>query len=213
MIEVINYTNKNVQEALVPTISRAYDETKTLVHDLPETLRLYFMDEGIVPESGIGGSAYDHETMNISFDAEFAHKELQLSELRATIFHEAFHIKQKFTFQSFPNSALEAAIYEGCATVFEREYGQGIAPYGKYDDNTDETLNGWLSSVKAIGHTYFEDDAIWHKWAFYNPDTKERWIIYKLGTWLVDQTLQKHKLTILELQDKTAVEIIALAEV
>lgn len=213
MINVINYTDKKTQEALVPTISHAYDEVRKIVTGLPETLNVYFMDEGIVPESGIGGSAYDHKTMNLSFDALFPDKAFQLSELYATVFHEAFHIKQKFTFHSFPNSALEAAVYEGCATVFEREHGNGAVPYGKYDDVSQDTLAGWLASVKAVGHSYFEDDAIWHTWAFYHPETNERWIIYKLGTWLVDQTLEKYGLTIIDLQEKTAADIIALAGV
>lgn len=101
-------------------------------------------------------------------------------------------------------------MYEGSAIAFEREYAKNDAAYGDYSTHTDEQLQGWLNEIKSVGTRYFEDEETWQRWAFYHPEYDQKWIVYKVGSWLVDRILSTNNLDILDLKDKTAQEIVAL---
>jgi len=211
MIDVIHYLNESIEKPLVPKISEYYDEVCKLLPGLPETLQIYFSDYGIIPETGVGGFAYSHDIVTISIDPEFKDKERQFKDIRPKIFHEVFHLYQHFTSEDdSPLSAIEDAIYEGMATVFERDYEGTLQPYGDYREASLANLKYWVSELEKIGSEYYEDKALFQKWKFYNKDLKERWISYKVGVWIVDQVLMKKKLTILDLKDRTAKEVFAL---
>ncbi len=212
MIEVIEYTDKATEEPLVPLITEAYSDAQVHLRRLPETMQIEFKSHGAAPETGVGGFAYSPDLINAVFDKNFANREEQLANLRGMIFHESFHVNQGFTFTKSPFSALDSAIYEGCATVFERDYANTKPLYGDHSHHSDAELHSWLDQVKEVGTDYFEEEATWHKWAFYNAELKQRWIIYKLGVWLVDKTIERTGLTVIDLQDKTAPEILELSK-
>jgi uncharacterized protein YjaZ len=210
MIEIIHYTDESVEKKLTPNIDNYFDEVRLLLDNLPDELYVNFNQEGIIKETGVGGHAVSLDTINISFDKDFKDKELQMNDLRSTIFHESFHLNQGFTYDTSPFTAIQSAIYEGCATVFEREHAGTDPLYGQYYEHSDEQLASWFESVKKIGNEYFEDNDVWQKWAFYNEDLGERWIIYKLGTWLIDQVLKKNSLAVVDLQGMNADDILSL---
>lgn len=117
MIKVIHYQNESTEKPLEAIISESYDEVRKLLPKLPSKIQIYFSDYGIIPESGVGGFAYNHGIITVSIDPNFKDKEKQLKDIRPTIFHESFHISQNYTGKSGPFSAIENAIYEGMATV------------------------------------------------------------------------------------------------
>jgi len=211
MIEVIHYHDRSAEKPFEGVIAKSYDEARGLLKNIPENLKVYFGDESsIIPETGVGGFAYSHDTMTIAIDKDFEDKDTQKKDLHGTIFHESFHLAQRFTAEDGYRTAIDSAVYEGCATVFEREYA-GILPlWGDYSAHSSEELKSWLASIKEVGVSYFEEEGVWEKWAFYNEELKQRWIVYKTGTWLVDRVLKETGLNILDLQDKTAEEILAL---
>jgi len=88
MIKVIHYQNELTEKPLEVTISESYNEVRKLLPKLPKKIQIYFSDYGIIPESGIGGFAYSHDTITVSIDPNFQDKEKQLKEIRPTIFHE-----------------------------------------------------------------------------------------------------------------------------
>jgi len=102
--------------------------------------------------------------------------------------------------------AIENAIYEGMATVFEREYCGVWQPYGDYRNTSEEKLKTWIKDLQRLSLDEFEKN--YKDWKFFHPKLKERWIVYKTGTWMIDQILQKNKLTIIDLRSKTATEIL-----
>jgi uncharacterized protein YjaZ len=158
----------------------------------------------------LGGYAYSHDVITLAIQKDFADKMKQTAELRGTVFHESFHLSQRFTGEDGHRSALHSAIYEGCATVFEREYANVLPLYGNYNAHSDEQLADWFDKLGAVGMSYREKEGEWEEWAFYHHELQQRWIVYKTGTWLVDQTLKQTGLNILDLQNKTAEEILAL---
>ncbi|HUD81052.1 MAG TPA: DUF2268 domain-containing putative Zn-dependent protease [Patescibacteria group bacterium] len=210
MIKIIHYLNESAEKPLEASISKYYDEVRELLPELPKTVKIYFSDYGIIPESGVGGFAYSHDTITISIDPDFQDKKKQLKDIRPTIFHEVFHQYQNYTGGSGPFSAIENAIYEGMATIFEREYCKIWQPYGDYRKTSEDSLKQWLKDLQQLSLEDFQNS--YSEWKFYHPKLKERWIVYKVGTWIADQVLEKQKLTILDLSTKTATDVLELYE-
>ena len=208
MIEIIHYQNKSTERILESSISEYYDEVCKLLPKLPKTIKIYFSNYGIIPESGIGGYAYAHDIITISIDPNFKEKGEQLNDIRPTIFHESFHIFQNYTGESGPFSAVDNAIYEGMATVFEREYCNIWQPYGDYKEIPEDNLRQWIKDLQQLSLDDFQKN--YRDWKFYHPRLKERWIVYKTGTYIIDQVLREHQLSILDLSTKTAAEVLDL---
>jgi len=208
MIKVINYQNKPKEKHLEALISDSYDEVRKILPELPETIKIYFSDYGILPESGVGGYAYAADIITISIDPDFKDKKKQNKEIRSTVFHESFHIYQNYTGESGPFSAIENAIYEGMATVFERVYCEIWQPYGDYRETPVKKLKQWTKDLQKLSLKDFEEN--YSEWKFFHSELKEQWIVYKAGTWIIDQVLQRHKLTILDLSNKKASEVLDL---
>jgi len=208
MIKVIHYQNETTEKPLEASISQYYDEVCKLLLGLPKTVKIYFSDYGIIPESGIGGYAYSNDIITISIDPDFQNKKKQLNDIRPTIFHEAFHQYQRYTGESGSFTAIENAIYEGMATVFEREFCGVWQPYGDYREATEDNLSQWLKDLKELSPEDFQDT--YDEWKFYHPKLKERWIVYKVGTWIIDQVLNKQKLSIIDLSTRNAADVLEL---
>jgi hypothetical protein len=204
------FSDEGFESTYVPIISNAYSDASKLLNNLPENLTIKFTDNGAEEQSGVGGFAESSHQLNVAIAKGFSDSAAQLRNLRAVIFHELFHINHGFTLEQSPFTALDAAIYEGCAVQFEREYGNGEAAYADFSQHTEEELYDWSRQLEAVGTKYFEDNDTWHKWAFYNPELNQKWIVYKVGTWVVGEILNKNTLNVLELQDKTPSEILKL---
>ncbi|MBC7581822.1 hypothetical protein H7097_03070 [Aeromicrobium sp.] len=211
MIEVIHYQNEDVDRTFEADILKYYDEAKALLPSIPPTLKIYFSDYGILDYCGLGGYAYAHDIITLSIDPNFKDKLTQLNSIRPTIFHESFHLFQDFTGESKIYSALEGAVYEGMATVFERDHADTFEPYGDYRKTEVSKLESWTQQLRSFGPEY-QNEEIYRAWKFYHPELKEQWIAYKVGTWITDQVLAKHNLTVMDLSTKSAAEVIKLYE-
>lgn len=210
MIEVIHYQDEGVERPVEQNIADSYDEVRELLPTLPSALKIYFTNDGATPDTGVGGFAYSSDIISMSLDPDFKDKDKQLQDIRPTIFHEALHLYQNYTGEGPKYSALEGAIYEGMATVFERDCANAQPSYGDYSQNLPEELGRWLEELRNLGPEYLENEEVYRAWKFYHPQLQERWIVYKTGTWVVDQVLQKHGLNILDLRDKTAFQVLEL---
>ncbi|MBC7868738.1 hypothetical protein H7X69_00975 [Candidatus Saccharibacteria bacterium] len=214
MIEVIHYTDPVVQKKLERPLGGFYNQARALLPGLPENMKLFVKEQQITEEIGTSGFAYSHDIINLEFDKNFPDQHAQMVDLRGTIFHESYHIKQSYTLSHLaergPLAMIETSIYEGCATVFEREHAGTKPLFGDYKQHSPDELDAWLNKIRSIKNGFSRND--WEKWAFYNPELKEKWIIYKLGTHVVDKVLSDGSLDILDLQDKSAKDILALAD-
>lgn len=210
MIKVINYQNESFEKTLETHISNCYDEFRKLFPTAPETIEIYFGTAFIMDETGVGAHAYSSEIITLSFDPDFKDKEKQIADIRPSIFHECFHQYQDFTSASPPYSAIEGAIYEGMATVFERDYADSTHSYGDYRQVSEEDLETWAGELEDLGNEYHEDEEIWRAWKFYHPVHKERWISYRVGTWITDKVMEKYGLDIFKLSEMTAKDVLRL---
>lgn len=212
MINVIQFSDEDFETQYVSVVEQAYSDAQNLLPDLPATINIRFTDNGADSKTGVGGFTVSDKQINIAVLKDFHDRDLQNKNLRGVFFHESFHVQQGFTFDKSPFTALESAIYEGCAVIFERQQTETLATYANYSDHTDEQLQSWLNEIHKVGNEYFEDTDVWHKWAFYHPEYDQKWIIYKVGTWLVDNILKENNLDILDLKDKSAAEITKLIQ-
>ncbi|NCS83135.1 DUF2268 domain-containing protein, partial [Candidatus Saccharibacteria bacterium] len=158
-------------------------EVRGLLPELPEDVSIWLDNQHMIPETGSGGFAYAPDIMTLSFDPDFTDKEAWRKNLRGTMFHEAYHMVQGHTDQRPVNqykTALENGIYEGCGTIFEREYA-GVTPlWGDYSQHSDEQLNQWRDSLAKITKKDYEetDHETYYQWAFWDPNDKQRWKMY-----------------------------------
>jgi hypothetical protein len=204
MVEIINSLHKvELEEDLVDSISKFYDEVRELLPELPETIQIYFDNEFLQNEIGVGGFAYDYDIITISFDENFSNKELQRRELRGIIFHESYHLAHGFYAQKPAKSPLHIAVYEGAAGVFQRDIA-GIERIGSF--NNDAEMTQWYEKVKPLDNNFD-----WYKWKVYDEESGKHAILYALGTYIIDRAIRLSKMSILDLRHKSADEILKLA--
>ena len=98
-------------------------------------------------------------------------------------------------------SMVEAAVSEGMATVFAREYAGDHAPWGNYPDD----VASWVEELEGAPVSEYQ------QWMFQHPDGR-RWIGYRTGTYLVDRATEATGRTSIDLVRTPATEVIALGE-
>jgi len=205
--------NYQVAELVREPLEAYFAEVRELLPELPEKLSIWLDNSWLTKQTGTGGAAYSADIINISFDADFADKQAQLADLRGTVFHEAYHLVQGHTFigpKAEYRTMLDSAIYEGCATVFEREYAGVVPLWGEYKQHSREELVLWRNAMKAISIEEFRDGSskLWSKWAYYDKGDAQRWKAYKTGSWVVDEAIERSYIDILEMRKMSSTEIL-----
>lgn len=211
MIEIIQYSDEEFESQFVPMIEEAYLEIQELLENVPSRLQVKFTDNGGSDITGVGGFAFSHNQINLAVLKSFDNRQLQKNNLRSAFFHESFHLQQAFTYSDSPFTALDAVVYEGSAMKFERDYGKNDVIYSDYSAYSEEQLKQWLEEIRAVGTEYFENEETWRKWAFYHPEYDEKWIVYKVGSFVLDNVLAESGLDILDFTNKSADEILEFA--
>jgi len=209
-IASIIFENETIEAPFLKDIDESYGELRTLLPTLPEKVHIIFGTNYDYGDDGVTGSAVSPDAIQVGIDGQATDRARQHNSIRPLIFHEGYHMAQGFHLGS-TYSALESAIYEGCATIFERDVAGSTPRWANYSKEGEATLQRWLDEISKISaEQYFEPTGeTWRKWAFYDPDTDESWRIYKVGTWLVEKVTAQENKTIIELNSKTSEEIMS----
>jgi uncharacterized protein YjaZ len=216
MLEIIQHLDDTAAESRsIELIDAAYREVRELIPELPENLKIYFDNWYLITETGEGGFAYSPDILTMAFASNFTNTKLQAAHVRSTVFHESYHLAHGHTYEqsTLPyRHALDSAIYEGCASVFEREYTQPDLLPGDYSACSESQLQEWRDALANISNDDYKngDTGLWVKWALYDKEANERWRVYKVGTWLVDRALQNSGGDILDFRKLTAEQILNL---
>ncbi|MEM6997704.1 MAG: DUF2268 domain-containing putative Zn-dependent protease [Patescibacteria group bacterium] len=176
---------ENLAKQLAPLIDQWILEVKQLLPDLSEDLEYMWDNKRLIPDVGTGGFAVTPTLIALAYDPDFKNKELQRKELEGAVYHESYHTIQRWTGYDgklVDPTALDTAIIEGAATVFERERTECEPIYGMYKD--DETMHKWLDEVLQLPLDYD-----YRKYKFYDQETSRRFVLYKLGSWIIDGAL------------------------
>ncbi len=196
--------DEQAEEKLLAELQQYYDEVREILPTLPKNLQIYFDDFCMVPEFGCGGYAYSPIIVTIAYDLNFKDKEFQQKCLRSTFFHECYHISQGYNGEMGEISPIEVAVYEGAATIFEREVAKSKAEYGKYDETK---VKEWYDKLKLLPNKYD-----WYSWKVYDEHDNEYSKSYRTGAYVVDQAIKKSGKSIIELNALDAKEILVLAD-
>jgi hypothetical protein len=163
----------------------------------------------LIPDHGVGGFAATPELIVVAFDPTAGVERAEhLRRLRGAVYHESFHVANGFVASAFRGrelSALHNAAYEGAATVFERDRAGSKPPWGVYFD--DETMSGWAAELAALPLDYEE-----FRWKFWDEERKQSWIVYRVGTYLVDRALRRNPdVAIEDLAARAPADVLSLA--
>ena len=200
--------NQGAQEILMLEIERSYQEARQFLPSIPEDINIRFDNEVLIEDQGVGGYAYSPDTLTVAFDLTFPDKDRQLVFLRETIFHEAMHLFQNFTKETFKGQPIDEMVHEGVATVFEREKAGSSPEYGQYGDYDEAEIQDWISRIKELDEHYD-----YKQWKFHNDELGERWVLYKAGTYVVDMVKRRTGKTIVELAELSPAEVLKIARV
>lgn len=190
MIKFINYINEDFERQFEPDIKKYYQEVRKLLPTLPKDIQIYFKSDGIIHGMYTGGFAYSPEIISLAIDSKATDLDELRSDLRATVFHEAYHIAHNYTGQTGPFTLIQNALQEGSATVFEIRYANSIAKdlYGNHRQHSKSQLNEWLNFIIDAGVISHDN---YRLFAFYDKSDDIRWKLYKTGTWLVEKYIAK----------------------
>ena len=172
------------ERAEVTTLAvTAEPEVRALLPALRTRLNLVVSTgTSVIPETGEVGSTTSPDTVHWTVDPGRDVCVVAAEHLRHMLFHELHHCARLLAVPSYlTEDWYDGAVFEGLATVFEREAGWS-PPWGDYP--TDE-IAAWAAELFAqpVDHTF-------NHWKFQHPDGR-RWISYRVGTWVVDEAVQR----------------------
>jgi uncharacterized protein YjaZ len=204
--------NYKLVEIVRKPLEAYFAEVTKILPELPRKLSIWLDNKWLSKETGTGGHAYSPGIVTISFDIDFENKQSQLENLRGTVFHESYHLVQGHTgidSKAEYHSMLDSAIYEGCATVFERNYANVSPSWGEYKQHSREELESWYEAMAILLPEDYWDGkgGLMQKWAFYDQDDGHRWKLYKTGSWVVDEAVKRLGIDVLFMRKMSAGEI------
>ncbi len=131
----------------------------------------------------IKGLTYGANWINLSFPSG----SIDEISLQQAVYHELHHIAREYLMTNFSYSLIETVFAEGLATAFEMErVPNRLVRYGQYNE---KFVKKWIPLLKnEMQNVQYDYDA----WFFGKNKEKERWIGYRLGTWLVHQIMERH---------------------
>jgi hypothetical protein len=155
---------------------------------------------------GVGGSTYDHELLDITFDVALPlGVEKFCRYLRETIFHEMNHV-MFIRYNPRQERQLYWAVLEGLGTVFDRDYAGG-EHFTRGGENytskiaTESEMRDWLKlNLKASTRS---------------PNVPIDWVgmTYQVGVWLVDRAIKNSGKNVIELSHLSCDELLKLASI
>lgn len=201
--------SEQTQTKLLKQIASWETELRSLLPNLPKDIKIEFNNYFLISFTGTGGFALTKDTVALAFDPNFkGNKTKQMEDFKGSYFHEAYHLVQGFTGEDADSnlSAIENAILEGAATVFEKTRTKTDPPWSHYENKA--IMLKWIEEIKSLPIKYD-----WRKYKFYDEKTERRWIMYKTGTFIVEEALKKNpSLKIEDLAALSAIKILELSE-
>ena len=149
---------------------------------------------------GVGGSSFDHELMDITFDVTMPFGVDKFRQyLREAIFHEMNHT-MFMRFHPREKRQLYWAVLEGLGTAFDRDYAMGEHFTREQEANNEEKL-AWLKQNLVTSTR--------------SPHAPEDWggMMYQVGTWIVDIAVKNSGKDVIELTHLSCDEILKLSDI
>jgi len=193
---------KDFQARYEAKILRAAEAARKLLPSAPSDISFVVQLDALdaMPEYGSGAYTKNSRLIIISIDPGLPYGEdVLLPQARESVFHEINHASRFEQGLSHDhNDFLDLCIFEGLATVFERDYANSKPLYGTY---TAGESQAWLEEI-----TTEYDPTLYYQYMFQHKDGR-KWMGYKMGTYIVDEAIKKSDKTVLQLTELTCAEI------
>lgn len=197
---------KDFADSYKAEVKRAYRDASKLMPFGSKRLNFFVQPNpyGVIPETGSGGQTINSEVIMLVFDPKLGlGEETILKNARATAFHEMNHAA-RWHKSIWHTTTLDMCIFEGLATVFEREHAASKPLWGLYDS---KIVRSWLQEVELLADGVLSDE-----YRFSHPDGR-RWISYKVGTYIVDEAMKHSGKSVVELTQMECADILKLAQI
>ena len=203
-VDYRNTFSRAERRAIEAIAEQAAVDVRILLPTLPAELELTVQHgDKVIPETGetgeVGLPAHVYWTVNPQHAGGVI--AIVNAQLRATLFHEFYHLVRANSGQGSSLNLTVRAINEGLATAFERDHGGAPTPWGAYPDD----VSTWAKEFLAL-----RGDALGQHWMSRHPDGR-RWIGYKVGTWLADRAVKESGLSLEQLASVPAARILEWA--
>lgn len=184
----------------------ADSEIRALLPLLPERVEVAVQTgKRVIPQTGDVGAAVSPQRVAWIVDgsrsggaATIAHR-----HLRPTLFHEFHHLARgwvKTNHKQWPRF-IDAAICEGLATAFERDFGGRNAPWASYPRDAAD----WVRELLELPPT-----ASYSDWMYHHPDGRS-WIGYRAGTFVADRAMAASGRSSADLVNASTAELLRMA--
>ncbi|MGH8397322.1 MAG: DUF2268 domain-containing putative Zn-dependent protease [Gammaproteobacteria bacterium] len=185
---------------------RAEIEVRALLPSLPEHIEVAAQTgKCVIQQTGDMGTAVSPERVVWIVDGSRKGKVVGVAprHLCPTLFHEFHHLARGWVKSNYNHtpSIIDAAISEGLATAFERDFGGREAPWASYP--TDAAR--WLEELLAL-----PPNANYSDWMFHHPDGRS-WIGYRAGTFVTDHAMAASGRSSAELVATSSTELLHMA--
>lgn len=196
----------DLRTLLADSIRDWQKEVLYLLPDNPTPSLVRFDNRYIIKGHGTGGFADSNNVLVLAFELGYPDKLEQLKKLRASYLHESYHLGQGWVGDVLL-SPIDEAILEGAATVFERDRAGTNPTWSQYYDKA--TMIDILREVLELGPDYDHQ-----KWKYYDKETDDSHMLYKVGTFIIDEALRSNPdVTIETLVSYQASEILQLSQI
>jgi|GEM_PF-2635133 len=186
-------------------VAKAYADARPLLSFGSEHLNFFVQpSESVIAETGVNGQTINSEFIVLKFDENLElDEEVILGNVRSMVFHEMNHAA-RFNLSIWHKTPLDMCLFEGLATVFEREHAGSQPLWGRYDKTV---ISEWINEIKDL-----EDGILSNDYRFEHPDGR-RWISYKVGAYIIDEAMSKSGKSVVELTQMQCKDILDLAGV
>ena len=190
------------QDRIEAIASATLRDARTLLPGLPERIHLTVRPgSDVIEETGETGTAMPPDAIMWTVDPQRngGVDAVARKWLRASLLHELHHLARAAS--QPPRTLVDHAIFEGMATVFERDFAGAEVPWGAYPENVAQ----WADEL-----TRLPPDSSTREWLYKHPDGR-RWIGIKVGTYWVDGAIRNSGRSAASLTTASSAEIVEFA--
>ena len=213
MLHIISDSASEIfAESLRGPLEAATALARKLMPEIPKDVTIEFEDRR--DDSGVGVSGYPRAVgvTVLAWDPFQSDKAMQLMALKSEVLHHCYHWCQGYTFESptaAPETALEAAVYEGAATAFARDYTLAEPLWSDYSPLPPATLQAWREELdRTPVAVYAATPELWRSWVSLQEEPDESWRLHRVGTWIVDEYLRLTDESVIDLRHRNPKEIL-----
>lgn len=198
---------KAIQLLITKLLTSAEKEVRVLLPMLADEIDVgIYPTKNVITETGENARTLSATAFDLALNPwdDRGVEAIARKHCKSTLFHEVHHMVRMNTIP-WREGVIDFAIFEGLATVFERDYAIDEPPWGSYDP---AVIKDWTKEAMSLD----KETVDWNHYSFSHPDGRS-WILYRVGAYVVDQAIKHNPSeTAATLVDRSSDDIVELAQ-